>query len=288
MNAKRMPSTGTMGRMMGKALGEHARRYTYCLVDETHGVKIGSAVAIQMDDRFFLATAAHIIAHDAHAIKVLVHDQVALHVDTFLASYCDVRCDIGLLEISPSKACHFEFLPQDRLSESMEDETSPPVIVVGFPAQFCQIGPGMTLTTEDLLQLVLCGALTFHTQVLPPSTWPEEGLEDTNGILKPLIADRDMLLEFEPEQEVTPFTPQTVGLENRAIACPVLDPQGLSGGGIWLARVAEGKGGVTFPDPLLIGLQVSWYRAKNWLRGVRIGTWLNLVREKYPGLSETA
>lgn len=51
-------------------------------------------------------------------------------------------------------------------------------------------------------QVIRCDSLTYCTQVLPSSEWPNEGLPDENGIPQPLIEDRDMLIDFEPEQKL--------------------------------------------------------------------------------------
>jgi len=60
----------------------------------------------------------------------------------------------------------------------------------------------------------------------------------------------------------------------------------MSGGGIWLAQVRMSPQNVSYPDALLIGLQVGWYQTRNWLHGIRIEAWLDLVREEYPDLED--
>lgn len=270
---------------MGMAVAEQARRFTYCLIDDTGEAKVGTAVAIQVSKRFFLATAAHVIK-DSHSVKALVRDQVAQDVADFVARHCDNRFDVGLLEVSPSSSHRLEFLALDRLCRTIDEEQELPTMVVGFPGQFCKPVKEIDLTTETLLRLVRCDTLSFHTVILPRSEWPPDGLPDEHGSYGQLVDGRDMLIDYAPEPQVRPFTPKTTGRENPPVECASLDPHGISGGGIWLAQIAESKQNLYHPDTRLIGLQLSWYRDRNLLRGVRIGAWLDLVRERYPDLRE--
>ena len=269
---------------MGQAIAEQARRFSYCLIENTGGTKVGTAVAIQLGTRFFLATAGHVI-ENARGIKALVRNQTAHYVSDFVARHCDNLSDVGLLEISPSNSHHFdEFLSQDCLCETIEEEQEMPAMVVGFAGQFCNTVKKIDLTPESSLRLVRCDTLTFNTVVLPRSEWPSDGLPDEHGNQKQLIDGRDMLIDYTPELEVRPFTPKTAGNENAPVECLELDPRGMSGGGIWLVQIAESKEKLHSPDARLIGLQLGWHRTKNLLRGIRIGAWLDLVRDQYPDL----
>lgn len=272
-----------IGQIMGQACAEQARRFTYCLIDDTGETKIGTAVAIQLGDRFFLATAAHLV-ENARGIKALVREQVAHDVSDFVAKHYDNQFDVGLLEISSSDSHCFEFLPQNKICETIEEEQKLPIMVVGFPGQFCKPGKTIDLTAEDLFQVVQCETLTFHTYLLPWSEWPSDGLPDEHDMPKQLIKERDMIIDYTSEPEVIPFTPKTAGTVNPPIECLSLDPHGMSGGGIWLAQITESKERLNYPDTRLVGLQLGWYPTWNWLRGIRVGAWLDLVREQYPDL----
>ena len=268
---------------MRQASAEQARRFTYCLIEDTDGTKVGTAVAVQLGTRFFLATAGHVI-ENARNIKALVRDQAAHCVSDFIARHCDNRFDVGLLEISSSHSHCFDFLSQHRLYETIEEEQTIPAMVVGFPGQFCEPGKQIDLTTRSFLRVVQCKTLTFQTVVLPRSEWPSEGLPDEHGDYKQLVDGRDVLIDYAPEHEARPLTPKTAGIDNPPIECLSLDPRGMSGGGIWLDQIAESKEKLEYPDTRLIGLQVGWHRARNLLTGIRIGTWLDLVRDQYPDL----
>lgn len=268
-------------QIMGQAIAEQARRHTYCLIyEETGETKVGTSVAVKLGNRFFLATAGHVI-EDAQSIKALMHDQIAPGFSDFVAKHYDSQLDVGLLEISLCDSQRFDFLPQDRLYEEIEEAKEIPAIVIGFASQFCNAAGQIGLTQESSLRVVRCDTLTFNTFVLPVSKWPSDGLPDEYGMNRQLVDGRDMLIDYTPEPEIIPFTPRTAGTDIPSIECLSLDPHGMSGGGIWLKQISESNGRVNLPDIRLIGLQLGWHRSKNLLRGIRIGAWLDLVRERY-------
>lgn len=255
-------------QIMGVIPTEQAQRFTYCLLDDTRETQIGTAVAIKLGKRFFLATARHLIKN-ACGVKALVRDQVAHYFTKFIARHYDDHFDVGLLEISSSDSHCFEFLPQNRICEIIEDEQILPVKVVGFPGQFCKSGKNINLRAETLFQVVQYTAITCHTFVLPRSEWPSDGLPDEHSMYKKLVDGRDMLINYN-------YSPE----------CFSLDPRGMSGGGIWLAQRAESEEELNYSDTRLVGLQLSWYETRNWLRGIRVGAWLDLVRDRYSDLRE--
>jgi len=272
-------------QIMGQAIAEQARRYTYCLIYKEIGeTKVGTAVAVKVGKRFFLATAGHVIK-DAQSVKALMHDQISSDFSDFVAKHYDSQLDVGLLEISLCDSHRFDFLPQDRLYEEIEDTQEIPAIVIGFASQFCNTAGQIYLSPESSLRIVRCDTLTLNTFVLPVSKWPSEGLPDEYGINRQLVNGHDILIDYTPEPEIKPFTSKSAGTDNPSIECLSLDPRGISGGGIWLAQIAESEEKVHSPDTRLIGQQLGWHRTKNLLRGIRISAWLDLVRERYPEIT---
>jgi hypothetical protein len=277
-------TSSTIKQIMGQAISSQARRFTYCLIyEEKCETKVGTAVALKLGTRFFLATAGHII-EKARSIKVLMHDQVRHYVSDFAAKDYDREFDVGLLEIADSESDPFEFMPQNFLCRTINDEQEMPVLVIGFASQFCKPIKTIDLTPESSSRVVRCDTLTFNTVVLPRSEWPSEGLPDEDGIHKKLVDGHDMLLDFEPEPEVIPFTANSTGTENPAVECQTLNPHGMSGGGIWLAQIREGPEKLNSPDARLIGLQTGWHPSKNLLHGICIGVWLDFVSDRYRDL----
>ena len=100
---------------------------------------------------------------------------------------------------------------------------------------------------------------------------------------EPLVCDRDLLVDFKPEPQIKPVPPGKCLIDATKVDWPKLDPRGVSGCGICLENV-EDRNGLRVPKVLLLGIQTGWYKQNGWLRGVRIGEWLNLVKSKYPKL----
>jgi hypothetical protein len=273
-----MPSI--VDQIQWQALGDQARRLTYCLLDRTTNQPIGTAIAIQLGQRFFFATAKHVIEND-HDVAVLPHGNMGNVVSDFAGRYYDEQLDIGLLELMPGSAHRFEFADRARLSATVGIAGELPVLVTGYPGQFV-LAAGATLTSQDLLRIVTCIELTVRSVLLPQSEWPENDSLD-----EPLVAERDILVDFGPEPRVTPLPPGVLLPDASPVDCNRVDPHGLSGGGIWLAQVRD-QNGLWVSDVRLIGIQTGWYEHSGWLRGVQIGAWLNMVRAEYPDVAAGA
>lgn len=280
MNSEQTPST--IKQIMGQAIAEKARKFTYCLIidDKT----IGTAISIKLGEHYFLATASHVI-ENANDIKLITHNQIANCVTDILAKHCDSRNDLSLLEISSSDSEYFDdFLSFDCLYITNEDEKLNPALVVGYPCKFCNTVKEVVLSKNSIVKLTRCDSVSFHTNTLPCSKWPCDGLPNEDGNYKQLVIGRDILLDFRPKPEIKPFTSQTAGTANPAIKCSPLNPHGMSGGGIWLPQSTEGKEKITYSKTCLIGIQLSWYPDRNLLRGIRIGAWLDFVKKIYPNI----
>jgi hypothetical protein len=143
---------------------------------------------------------------------------------------------------------------------------------VGYPGQFVQ-SAGTQITDQVELLIHRCDALVLRSVVLPQSEWP-----NNSSLYEPLTPGWDILVDYKPEPRVKRLPPCTSMIDVRPVDCPKLNPKGMSGGGIWLANVEERKGGLRLPDARLIGIQTGWYKDSGWLKGLRIGVWLDMVR----------
>lgn len=262
-----------------QALGAQASRFTYCLVDRTTQ-ETGTAIAIQLAKRFFFATARHVIEQN-HDIEIHPRGNSTTPVATFAARHYDNQLDIALLELTAEGARRFDFADNSRLLRTIDTNTELPTLVVGYPSQFFRSAE-IRLTDECSLRLVGCSAFTCRSVVLPQSEWP-----DGRSLQEPLVAGRDLLVDFSPQPQIRVLPPGVLLPEVSAVDCHKVDPHGLSGGGIWLAHV-EDRNGLWISDVRLIGIQTGWYERNGWLRGVRIDAWLNMVRAEYPNLIEDA
>jgi len=253
---------------------EQTRQFTYRLIDRTDETAGGTAVAVKLSKRFFLATAKHVIDND-HTIEVLVRDSVLISVFNFAARILHDEADAALLEFDPSDAQHFEFAPETRMEPRLDMKDGLPVIVivVGYPGQF--IRPSKRALLNDNTEILVreVNPLTFRSVVLPWSEWHKDGIDP------PLVYERDLLVDFNPKQQLKKLEPRNAGTEAVIIDGAPPHPRGLSGGGIWLAQVSE-KNSLRIPDIRLIGLHTGYYEESGWLRGIRIGVWLDLLSNK--------
>jgi hypothetical protein len=257
------------------ALAKQAGSFTYCLIDRIKQT-VATAIAIKLGRQFFFATAGHVI-EDKHKIEIIARDSVAVVTSSsFIARHCDGKLDIGLIELDPSVANRFDFTDRARLLTMLNMDSELPALVVGYPSQFIR-SIETALTSKDRLRVCRCDALIFRSVVLPQSEWPDDGLQES------LVAERDLLVDFKPEQRVRPLAPGKLLDNTTEVDCSQLDPHGISGSGIWLAQVKD-QNGLWISDVRLIGIQTGWYEQNRWLRGVQIGAWLDMVKAKYPDL----
>jgi hypothetical protein len=252
-----------------QALYEQARRFTYRLIDRTDASGGGTAVAVKLSEDFFLATVKHVVDND-HRIEVLVRDSVAISISDFKKRFLHNEADVALLELDTSDASCFEFANETCMKRELNMKTELPVIVVGYPGQF--IRPSKRALLNDNTEISIRGVnpLTFRSVLLPWSERPRDGIDP------PLVYERDLVVDFNPEHQLKKLEPRSAGTEAVIIDGAPPHPQGLSGGGIWLAQVSE-KNGLRIPDIRLIGLQTSYYKKSGWLRGIRIGVWLDIL-----------
>lgn len=264
------------------ALRHQSSRFTYCLIDETEQ-KMGTAIAVKLGQRFFFATAKHLIDNNHEMTILAVHPLAPATSSDFIAKHFHERLDIGLLELNSAVADRFDFAESTRLLEEFDSEgTLPGALVIGFPRQF--IRSAETQITADVrLRIIRTDSLVLRSVVLPQSQWPSN-----STLLEPLNPTRDLLVDYKPESQVRHLPPGTSVTDVHPVDCPELDPCGMSGGGIWLAYVEQRNEGLLLPDVRLIGIQTGWYRQSGWLKGLRIGVWLNLIRTMYPDLQESS
>ncbi len=265
--------------ILREALRQQASRFTYCLIDNTE-LAIGTAIAVNLRQRFFFASAKHLIDND-HELKILARGSLAPATSSdFIARRCDEQLDVGLLELNSDAADRFDFIDGTRLLAEIDAERELPTIVIGYPGQFIQSAETQ-IADNVTLRVNRPDQLTFRSVVLPQSEWP-----NNSSLQKPLTRGRDILVDYDPEPQVRHVPPGTFATDVTAANCPKLDPSGMSGGGIWLEQVEERSGGLRVPDVRLIGIQTGWYEDSGWLKGLRIGVWLDMLQTAYPDLRE--
>lgn len=263
--------------ILREAMRQQASRFTYCLIDKTEQT-IGTAIAIKLQQQFFFASAKHLIDNN-HELEILPRGSLAPTTSSdFIARRCDEQLDVGLLELNSNKADWFNFTDHTRLLTEIDAERELPTIVLGYPGQFIQSAE-TKIAHNATMRVNIPGQLTFRSVVLPQSEWP-----NNSSLLKPLTRGRDILVDYDPEPQIRHVLPGTFATDATAADCPQLNPSGMSGGGIWLELVEERSGGLRIPDVRLIGIQTGWYEDSGWLKGIRIGVWLDMIQTAYPNL----
>ena len=270
-------SDNSIDQMQWDTLRLQANRFTYCLIDRTRQ-GIGTAIAVSLGQRFFFATAKHLI-NNSHDLAILAeYPRTPAESSDFAAKHCDEQLDVGLLELDSNAADRFDFAEGTRLLAEIDAEQELPTMVTGFPGQFVHSVETQIANSVDL-QVHRCDALTFRSVVLPESQWPDNGV-----LCEPLTRGRDILVDYKPEPRVKHLPPGVSTIDVPPVDCHELDPRGMSGGGIWLANMEETSGRFRFPNVRLIGIQTGWYVENGWLKGHRIGRWLSMVHGAYPDL----
>ncbi|MCX5636459.1 MAG: hypothetical protein NTX52_02040 [Planctomycetota bacterium] len=255
-----------------EALTRQARGMTYRLIDQTDPSKGGTVIAINIGDRYFLATAAHVILK-GHKFKIVLRNELGVSLDSFSSHYVDTDADVGLLEIKEddykyiSNSCASLSSVFTQIQQDKENE----VAIIGYPGQYIS-AHRKQITKQDILEVQIYNTLSYLSFTLPPERWPSDGLEHNS------VAGRDIFIDFDPDGDMFMSSPDTVDITSEnSLKCPKLF--GMSGGGIWLLESKKGQ--IWQPDVKLIGIQHSVSEKGNWIRGSLIKSWLQLVARKY-------
>ena len=255
-----------------EALTRHARGMTYRLIDHTDPSKGGTAVAINIGKRYFLATAAHVIP-EGHNFEIVLRNGVRTTLCSFSSRYVDTEADVGLLEIEED---YYEYISTSCASLSnicinIQQNKENKIAVIGYPGQYIST-QRKQIAKQDILETHIYDTLAYISFVLPPERWPSDGLERNS------VTGRDIFIDFVPDEGMFKSSPDSVDiiLEN-SLKCPKL--YGMSGGGIWLLESKKDQ--IWQPDVKLIGIQCSVYEKGNWIRGSLIKSWLQLVAREY-------
>lgn len=253
-----------------RALDAQAKRYTVRIADATDLKAGGSAVPIQMGNRYFLATAGHVIRECPEL--VIVSETPGLGHRDFVASHLDIQKDIGLLELSAASALSLgiDFLPSTSIRAGFKLDETTPLVISGFPGGSAEVVQGHTITK------IIFTAFVFHVEPLIPPYKKELKIED---------ADTCIFCRFREKIYIGSVDPNMCeGAENvREEKFP--DVAGISGCGVWRANV-DMRSGIWEPSLELLAIEISWFEEKGWIRSRRIDDFLSLVEANYSDLIE--
>lgn len=168
--------------------------------------------------------------------------------------------DVGYLELerSVTVCTSAEFLTIDQIALDY-DPTESALFLFGFPSELIPKNEAK----QRRFRLRSLGLLTVAGT--------------GNTVPKRMEASIDIMLAY-PEQAPS-------GAETQGYSAP--DPEGVSGGGIWiynpnLASLVTGS-----HDARFIGIQKSWFRQKRLVLGNKVISFLRLLARDYPDVRET-
>ncbi len=259
-----------------EALTRQASSRTYRLIDKTDQSCGGTAIAINIGDRYFMATAGHVISKD-HKYDIVLKKEKAQSIDCFQACQFDTDTDVGLLEI-PKEKKHLidSWVTVSDIYTDIDQHKKNDVVIVGYPGEYITQTLKIQISKNNFLNFRICNTLCYLSFTLPMEEWPTEGIKNQT------IEEQDIFIDFDPGENMFTSPPNTVDISPAgSMQCPELP--GISGGGIWLLESEEGV--IWKPSIKLIGIQHSAFKKDQWMRGTLINCWLDLVAKNYPDLN---
>lgn len=243
------------------------------LTDQEDG---GSGVLIRFEEEVFLATARHVVPL-GHSLQIVPRPgEPAVPLTDGIRS--DVT-DLAAFRLDPATSGHLRSrsIQADRIMTSLDNKQTWPVIVVGFPGQYMRLVSQQQITPTHTMRTIDTSAFTYATETMLECDWPKEGYDD------PPDKASDIFLRYKPRKIKGVLKQQDVDwpAPNFGDDSPPLP--GMSGGGVYLAATSEHV--VWLPEPVLIGIQASAYEKGDWIRGIQIDRWLDLVVGHNPSLA---
>lgn len=219
---------------------------------------IGSALAIEVMGRHFLATAAHNLRHLGRLDRVRAlpggrRFERGLHLlDWNAHPSSEQALDVAWIEVEAVSAAtsSARFLPVSSLSVGIEHREDTTFWVQGYPEQAVEhsdVAMGTPLVTS----------LNLGTMSLPEDSWSSFH----NGV--------DVLFQWPP-RDLGPY--ETM----------LPEAWGVSGGGVWIVPRFNETPEWGLADLRLGAVSRAWYREERRLVATRIEHWLQLLADNKP------
>lgn len=255
-----------------EALTRQASSRTYRLIDMTDPARGGTVIAININDHYFLATAAHVIPKD-HEYRIVLRNKTVSPSIEFLSRKVDTQADVGLLEIPKEKKHLIDtWVTISDISKDFDQNKKNDVVIAGYPGQYIIQSSETQITEDTYLEFQICNSLCYLSFTIPMDKWPIDKWE-SEGTQRQPVKGRDIFVDFDPDGDMFASSPDNVDISPAdSIQCPRLD--GMSGGGIWLLESEDGP--IWKPSVKLIGIQ-HHVKKDQWMRGTLISCWLALV-----------
>jgi len=232
-----------------------------------------SGTLVCIDDRLFVATAAHAIPHNPNAGNLWLLSKRRKYpfeegVLEFLRHKKASGLDVGYLELEPGNAGAYldcKPCPVEQIGLLGPGRERRHIILAGAPCEHVKI------ETRGLQPGIVAVLKPYITTPLMPEEWPAVAAGDR----QPCEAE-DIFLDF-PREGVTDF-----GTGGRFV-CQTAE--GYSGGGVW--DLGFEPGDLWHPENIrLFGIQLRWHPENRYLRAIQITHWLRLVYRDYPDLRD--
>jgi hypothetical protein len=251
-----------------------------CRIDDLdHPSMGGSCVPIRLGDRFFLATAGHVIKNRAR-LGVGTHDGIMSYVTDFANQQTDEDADLGFLEVSATAARQLNcaFLQESVILSRIDGRRILPVLVIGCPGALIFSGPQFKVSESVTVNQKAYVSCTYQSSILPKKAWPKGLFE------RPFVGGRDLLIHHFVEGPMSKIHPERAGITAPRSIAKRPRPEGCSGGGIWIEFTKAN--GVWRPLCKLAGIQTALLNRPLLLRGTAMSAWLRLIAKDYPDLKE--
>lgn len=237
----------------------------------------GTCIPIRIGDRYFLATAAHVL-NTSNRLEIVPRDGTKRPIFQFKNKVVDNTADLGLLELQRSDAarCLSSFLCEDQILVGLSTRRTLPVAVIGYPSDFIKQMSRQHISADQYLRHLAFNSFTYKGRSLHTSKWPTSYYE------RPPRRGRDIFIHLNPGPEIMLSHPKRAGIGPLKTKGDIPCLKGISGGGIWLLEIKTE--GIWHSHSRLIGIQVDAKQDENWLRGTLIDRWLALVDANYPAL----
>lgn len=245
---------------------------TVTLFDYNKGFANGTGTIFKIENRVFIATAAHVIVGNPNgrlwpATEDFRHESEGFPAYASFAKHPTL--DVAYLEVSPDGA---EKYFGTRVFASLNDihpvgigRENKSVIVVGAPAAHIDVKKQNDNTGS------IGAKVLFYWTVPPPySEWPKVTTD-------PLSAMNDFVVEYPTDEQMKAEGFSPINLPH---------PGGISGGGIWDQGFDSGE--LWSPErSVLVAIQSRWYPKSRHLRAVQIHHWLRLLHCNFPDLRQS-
>lgn len=259
-----------------EAIRQQLNQHNFPILD-LHAQHTGTCIPIRIGDRYFLATAAHVLSTNLK-LDVIPRCDTKAPISKFKNKFADDEADVGLLELYQADAtrCRDSFLHEDQILVGLGTRRLLPVAATGYPSDFIKQVGQVEVVRGRYLDLLALSSLTYRGHTLQASKWP------TGYYERPPKRGRDIFVHLHPKEEVTLSHPKRAGIGSLKATMDMPSLRGISGGGIWLMTIKSD--GVWRPHCSLIGIPVDAKQDENWLRGTLIDRWLALIETNYPAL----